>query len=109
MDKEALDKVSEKDDLLNLTFKLSQAANIQRTYFVMTGQLGVDSNHDGTIDKYTYNVAAGINKLSGKLYFKRTDARITFNVTAMNKKDMTISLLYLKIIEYLMSPVLLIF
>lgn len=86
LDKEALDKVSEKDDLLNLTFKLSQAANIQRTYFVMTGQLGVDSNHDGTIDKYTYNVAADINQLSGKLYFKRTDARITFNVTAMNKK-----------------------
>lgn len=84
--KQALDDVSNKDDLLNLAFTLSQAANIQRTYFVMTGQLGVDFNHDGTIDKFTYNVAAGTNTLSGKLYFKRTDARITFNVTARNDK-----------------------
>lgn len=82
--KQALDDVSNKDDLLNLAFTLSQAANIQRTYFVMTGQLGVDSNQDGTVDKFTYNVAAGTNTLSGKLYFKRTDARITFNVTARN-------------------------
>lgn len=81
---QALDDVSNKDDLLNLAFTLSQAANIQRTYFVMTGQLGVDSNQDGTVDKFTYNVAAGTNTLSGKLYFKRTDARITFNVTARN-------------------------
>lgn len=87
LEKQALDDVSNKNDLLNLTFKLSQAANIQRTYFVMTGQLGVDSNHDGTIDKYTYNVAAGTNTLSGKLYFKRTDARITFNVTAKNNNS----------------------
>lgn len=84
LDKQALDEVSEKDDLLKLAFMLSQAANIQRTYFVMTGQLGYDSDSNGTIDKYTYNVAADINTLSGKLYFKRTDARITFNVTAEN-------------------------
>lgn len=84
LDKQALDEVSEKDDLLKLAFMLSQAANIQRTYFVMTGQLGYDSDSNGTIDKYTYNVAAGTNTLSGKLYFKRTDARITFNVTARN-------------------------
>lgn len=82
--KQALDDVSNKNDLLNLAFTLSQAANIQRTYFVMTGQLGYDSNSDGAIDKYTYNVAAGTNTLSGKLYFRRTDARITFNVTARN-------------------------
>lgn len=84
LDKQALDEVSEKDDLLKLAFMLSQAANIQRTYFVMTGQLGYDSDSNGTIDKYTYNVATGTNTLSGKLYFKRTDARITFNVTAKN-------------------------
>lgn len=84
LEKQALDVVSNKNDLLNLAFTLSQAANIQRTYFVMTGQLGDDSDSDGTIDKYTYNVAAGTNTLSGKLYFKRTDARITFNLTAMN-------------------------
>lgn len=84
LDKQALDEVSEKDDLLKLAFMLSQAANIQRTYFVMTGQLGYDSDSNGTIDKYTYNVAADTNTLSGKLYFKRTDARITFNVTARN-------------------------
>lgn len=84
LEKQALDVVSNKNDLLNLAFTLSQAANIQRTYFVMTGQLGDDSDSDGTIDKYTYNVAAGTNTLSGKLYFKRTDARITFNLTARN-------------------------
>ena len=84
LEKQALDVVSNKNDLLNLAFTLSQAANIQRTYFVMTGQLGYDSDSNGTIDKYTYNVAAGTNTLSGKLYFKRTDARITFNVTAKN-------------------------
>lgn len=84
LEKQALDDVANKDGLLNLAFTLSQAANIQRTYFVMTGQLGVDSNQDGTVDKFTYNVAAGTNTLSGKLYFKRTDARITFNVTARN-------------------------
>ena len=84
LEKQALDNVANKNDLLNLAFTLSQAANIQRTYFVMTGQLGDDSDSDGTIDKYTYNVAAGTNILSGKLYFKRTDARITFNVTARN-------------------------
>ena len=84
LEKQALDVVSNKDDLLELAFTLSQAANIQRTYFVMTGQLGYDSNSDGTVDKFTYNVAADTNTLSGKLYFKRTDARITFNVTASN-------------------------
>ena len=84
LEKSALDGVSSKDDLLNLVFTLSQAANIQRTYFVMTGQLGEDTDQDGTVDKFTYNVKAGTNTLSGKLYFKRTDARITFNVTARN-------------------------
>lgn len=84
LEKQALDDVSNKDGLLNLAFTLSQAANIQRTYFVMTGQLGDDTDLDGTVDKFTYNVAAGTNTLSGKLYFKRTDARITFNVTARN-------------------------
>jgi len=84
LEKQALDDVSNKDGLLNLAFTLSQAANIQRTYFVMTGQLGEDTDQDGTVDKFTYNVAAGTNTLSGKLYFKRTDARITFNVTAKN-------------------------
>lgn len=84
LEKQALDVVSNKDDLLELAFTLSQAANIQRTYFVMTGQLGDDTDHDGTVDKFTYNVEAGTNTLSGKLYFKRTDARITFNVTARN-------------------------
>ena len=86
LEKQALDVVSNKDDLLELAFTLSQAANIQRTYFVMTGQLGDDTDHDGTVDKFTYNVEAGTNTLSGKLYFKRTDARITFNVTARNDK-----------------------
>ena len=42
LEKQALDVVSNKNDLLNLAFTLSQAANIQRTYFVMTGQLGDD-------------------------------------------------------------------
>lgn len=84
LEKQTLDDVSNKEALLGLTFTLSQAANIQRTYFVMTGQLGYDSDQDGVVDKFAYNVSAGDNELFGKLYFKRTDARITFNVTARN-------------------------
>lgn len=87
LEQSALDKISNKEELLNLTFTLSQAANIQRTFFVMTGQLGYDSDNDNIIDTYTYNVAAGVNTaLTGTLYFKRTDARITFNVIAKNEK-----------------------
>lgn len=84
LEKQALDDVSNKEALLGLTFTLSQAANIQRTYFVMTGQLGYDSDQDGVVDKFAYNVSAGDNELFGKLYLKRTDARITFNVSARN-------------------------
>ena len=87
LEQSVLDKISNKEELLNLTFTLSQAANIQRTFFVMTGQLGYDSDNDNIIDTYTYNVAAGVNTaLTGTLYFKRTDARITFNVIAKNEK-----------------------
>lgn len=87
LEKQALDDVANKDGLLNLAFTLSQAANIQRTYFVMTGQLGYDSDQDGVVDKFAYNVSAGDNELFGKLYLKRTDARITFNVSARNIKN----------------------
>lgn len=78
--------VTSKEQLLEKTFSLVQAANIQRTFFVMTGQVG---RQTGGAWDYTYNIDAGQNSLEGKLYLKRTDARITFNVTARNDNNYT--------------------
>ncbi len=79
---EMFNDITTREQLLGKTSHLLQDGNIQRTYFVMTGQLG-QSSGNGTMD-YTYNVAAGQNNLQGTLYLKRTDARITFQVTASN-------------------------
>ena len=84
--REMFDDVTSQEILLAKVSNLINAANIERTYFVMTGQVGVQKNGEWN---YTYNISSGQQTLNGSLLLKRVDARITFNVIARNDNRYT--------------------
>ena len=69
----AFDNVQTLSDLKAVTSDLPESTSLDRTFFVMSGQL----DNDG---QTAFNVSPGATSVAGTFWLKRTDARITFKV-----------------------------
>ena len=69
----AFDNVQTLSDLKAVTSDLPESTSLDRTFFVMSGQL----DNDG---QTAFNVPPGATSVAGIFWLKRTDARITFKV-----------------------------
>lgn len=79
--KEQLDKVTQESDLDNITSRLLVSTNVERQYFLMSGQMEVAEGYTQIdID----NKDGKIIGSDGVIKLYRTDARITFKVKGAN-------------------------
>ena len=72
----AFDNIETLEDLQAVTSDLESAISLDRIFFLMSGQLATDAGQT------SFDITSNTTHIDGTFLLKRTDARITFNVTS---------------------------